>query len=358
MKQVKVENLKIKDVLALPVMSRNDSVLIHADVCLTEELINRIRLYGVETVFIKDKDSVVNAMVNAVKYRVYKVEETKETSRHIVQNVLEKHIYKHNEDLKAIGKEAERIIESIISEPEVITNITEIRNVSTDMYEHCINVCSLSTIMALRLKMTEKQVKNISIGAILHDIGLRFVQTPYIDRTEQDMDKREALEYMKHTIFGYSSLQDETWLPDVSKEIILLHHERLDGSGYPFHHVGEKLKTEVKLVSLCDEFDSLISGIGNTRMKIYEAIEYIKVNAGIKYDTTIASKLLESVAVFPVGVTVLTNEGEKGVVIRQNRMQPDRPVIRMTVHADGTPYEEDVEKDLMKSLTLFIVDNE
>lgn len=358
MRQVKVENVKEKDILALPVMSKNDSVLIHADVSLTDELIARIKDYGIETVFIREPDALISSMVQAVKPRVYKVEETAEQSKVIVQKTLEKHIFKHNEDLKAIGEEAERIIDSIVSEPEVINNITEIRNVSSDMYEHCINVCSLSTIMALRLKMTEKQVRNISLGAILHDIGLRFVQTPYIDRAEYEMDKREALEYMKHTIFGYSSIQEETWLSDVAKEIILLHHERLDGTGYPFHHTGDKLKMEVKLVTLCDEFDSLISGIGNKKMKIYEAIEYIKANAGIKYDMTMANKLLETVAVFPVGVNVITSEGEKGVVIRQNRSQTDRPVIRMLTHTDGTPYKSNEEKDLMKNLTIFIVDTE
>ena len=80
--------------------------------------------------------------------------------------------------MKILGLEAERIIESVLSEPEVINNITEIRNLSTDMYTHCINVCSLSTIMALRLKMSDKQVKNVSMGAMLHDIGLRYIKTP------------------------------------------------------------------------------------------------------------------------------------------------------------------------------------
>lgn len=114
-----------------------------------------------------------------------------------------------------------------------MNNITEIRNVSTDMYTHCINVCTLSTIMALRLKMSNKQIHNIAMGAILHDIGLRYINVPYVNVSENKMTNKDAVEYKKHTIFGYSSLQDEEWLPDVAKEIILFHHERIDGSGYP-----------------------------------------------------------------------------------------------------------------------------
>lgn len=399
MKKVKVKSLKGNEILALPIVTDGGTVLIHADVELKPELINRAIRLGIKSLYIKDypeevinKENYNHIVISSeddyddvynegqdvsdsecadvknekkteynnkyIENHIYKVEETAINSRTIIKNVLEKHIYRHNSDLKIIGEQAEKIIESVIEEPEVITNITEMRNISTDMYTHCINVCALSTIMALRLKMSEKQVRNISIGAILHDIGLRYIKVPYMNTNETYMNVKDALEYKKHTIFGYSSLQDEGWIPDIAKEIILLHHERIDGKGYPFQHKGDKIKTEVKLVSLCDDFESLISGVGSTKLKIYEAIEYIKANQGIKYDATITDKLLESVAVYPVGINVITSEGEMGVVVRQNHKFTDRPVIKMLKHADGSPYNDDVEKDLMKYLTLFIVDTE
>lgn len=399
MKKVKVKSLKGNEILALPIVTDGGTVLIHADVELKPELINRAIRLGIKSLYIKDypeevinKENYNHIVISSeddyddvynegqdvsdsecadvknekkteynnkyIENHIYKVEETAINSRTIIKDVLEKHIYRHNSDLKVIGEQAEKIIESVIEEPEVITNITEMRNISTDMYTHCINVCALSTIMALRLKMSEKQVRNISIGAILHDIGLRYIKVPYMNTNETYMNVKDALEYKKHTIFGYSSLQDEGWIPDIAKEIILLHHERIDGKGYPFQHKGDKIKTEVKLVSLCDDFESLISGVGSPKLKIYEAIEYIKANQGIKYDATITDKLLESVAVYPVGINVITSEGEMGVVVRQNHKFTDRPVIKMLKHADGSQYKDDVEKDLMKYLTLFIVDTE
>ena len=78
----------------------------------------------------------------------------------------------------------------------------------------------------------------------------------------------------------------------------------------------------------------------------------------MKYDATIAEKLLETVAVYPVGIKVITSEGETGIVVRQNKKFTDRPVIKMLKHSDGSLYEADLEKDLMEYLTLFIVDTE
>ena len=190
MKQVSVDNLRENDILALPILSQADAVLIHADVPMTTELISRIRNLGTRTVYIKDdKEGILSDSTsdNEEEEYPYKVEETAKNSRQVVKKILEKHIYKHNEELKVIVEEAQRILDSVLAEPEVVNNITEIRNVSTDMYTHCINVCALSTIMALRLKMSDKQVHNVSMGAILHDIGLRYINVPYVNINEDKM---------------------------------------------------------------------------------------------------------------------------------------------------------------------------
>lgn len=343
MRLTAIEDLKGNEILAAPVISDNEQVLMHADTMLKEEYIEKLRQYNVKSVYIKDSPE-------------YTEEETFEESKAVVEKVFKRHIYKHNNEIRKLGEEADKIINGVLSEPEVLESITEVRRISTDIYSHCINVCTMSTIMALRLRMSEKQVKSVAMGAILHDLGLRYMKIPYTDVDIKDMSPADALEYKKHTIYGYSSLQEEKWLTDTAKEIILFHHERIDGKGFPFQQRAEKLRPEVRLVSLCDDFDSLISGIGGKKMKIYEAIEYIRANAGTIYDANIAVKFLESVALYPVGMEVITNEGEVGEVVRQNKEATDRPVIRMLEHSDGSDYTNEVEKDLMKILTLFIVD--
>lgn len=353
MKEVFVDDLKGTEILAVPVITESNVVLIQSDTILKQEYIDKLKEHNQLLVYVKD--DIANTTADGTRH-IFNIDETINRTQEIVGKVLDRHIYKRNNDLSIIGEAAEEIIDSVISEPDVINSMTEIRNISTDLYTHCINVCSLSTVMALKLKMTKKQVKNIAMGAILHDIGLKYIQAPYIDVSEDELSPKDELEYKKHTIYGYSSIQDENWISDISKEIILLHHENIDGTGFPFQHNGTKLKMEIRIVSVCDEFDSLISGIGNKQLKMYQAIEYMKVHAEREYDGAIVKKLLESVAVYPVGMQVLTNENEVGEVIRQNKDVADRPVMKMVRHSDGSPYTEYVEKDLLKYLTVFIID--
>ena len=196
MRLVKIDDLNGSEVLAVPIMSAKDQVLIQSDTVLRGEYIDKLRKYNIPSVYIKDD----------VKFDV---EATLQNSKKVVESILERHIYKHNDELKRIGEQANKIIDSVLSEPEVLESVTDIRNISTDMYSHCINVCVLSTILALRLKMNERQVRNVSMGAILHDIGLKYIQVPYIDISVSQMRASDVPEYKKHTIYGYSSIQEE-----------------------------------------------------------------------------------------------------------------------------------------------------
>lgn len=141
------------------------------------------------------------------------------------------------------------------------------------------------------------------------------------------------------------------------KDIVLQHHERLDGSGYPFHMEGKHLKQEVRIVSLCDQFDNMVYGNLMPRFKVRQAIEYIMSQAGTKFDFTLVQLFIESVAAYPIGTTVVTNEGDSAVVLRQNHKFPTRPVIRLLKNSEGIEYEAFEERDLTKNLTLFIVDS-
>ena len=69
-----------------------------------------------------------------------------------------------------------------------------------------------------------------------------------------------------------------------SKDIILSHHERMDGSGYPFHLKDDRIKIGSRIAAICDEFDSRVYGNLITKMKVHNAIEYIVSHAGILFD--------------------------------------------------------------------------
>lgn len=168
----------------------------------------------------------------------------------------------------------------------------------------------------------------------------------------ESLNKQELAAYKKHPIYGYTSLKDEPWISELSKSIILYHHERMDGSGFPLR--TKDISFECRIVNVCDAFDEMICGIACERRKVYEAIEYLNNFKDKKFDARIIDVFLGFTAVYPSGTHVLTNEGETAIVLSQNRDFKDRPVIRIIKDKDGKEVTGEVIKDLVKVHNIFI----
>ena len=151
-------------------------------------------------------------------------------------------------------------------------------------------------------------------------------------------------------------MEQQEWISSISREIILYHHERLDRTGYPFHMPGEKLKRQVRLVSICDAFDNMVYGNLEKRKKVHEALDEIMKNGGTKYDPELVKIFIRSVATYPTGALVKLSSGECGIVLRQNADSPTRPLIRIVEQNEDGEWIRKEEKDLAEELALFIVD--
>ena len=354
MKLVKVSELKGNEKLAKHILTDTGAELMAKGSIIKIDYIDKLIQLGIEYVFIDD--SLFRDIDFSNENKGFIKEQVKEESRAIVKDVLEKHIYKNTTDLVKLCAAADNIINDITSEEEVMERVVNIRKEGTDIYAHSINVCAMATLIALKNDFVKDTVREIAKGCILHDIGLRYVVVPYENIDVDQLDAKERSEYRKHVIFGYDTVKEETWLGQVAKDIVLFHHERNDGSGYPFKNNSSSLSDAVKIVEVCDAFDCMLNGIGCKQMKVHEVVEYIRFHALMSFEEKYATQLLNMVAMYPVGTKVITSEDEVGIVIKQNKDCIDRPVLKIISDKDGRAYEDEVIKDMTVHLTMFIVD--
>lgn len=344
MKICKVADLKGNEILNKPVMTPDYQILLAEGTVLKPEYIKKLKEFEIDTVSIKEE--IPGESIEILQ------SEVEELFTEKVKEILEKHTYQHNETLIELGNTADRIIGEIVSDKRVMEQVFDIKERSADIYEHSISICTLATLVAIKLKLPEDTVHSIGVGCLLHDIGLRYLTISYTNQNLDALSPMELAEYKKHTVYGYSALKDEGWISDLSKNIILYHHERMDGSGYPLR--ATDIPMECRIVNVCDTFDEMICGIGCERVKVHEAVEYLKTFKNSKFDGTIVDVFLEFTAVYPVGSQILTNEGEVGIVIRQNKEFPNRPVLMMVLKKDGTKYPEGTIKNLIQENHIFI----
>lgn len=321
MKLCKVDDLKGGEILAKAIFTAEFRILLSEETILHPEYIEKIKEFGISEVYIKDEEQVRGQEVVLLKSEVENFFHEK------VKSILEKHTYNKNNELIELSQTADHIIANIMEENEVVEKIYDIKERSADLYEHSINICSLATLIALKMNFPKKKVHDIGVGCLLHDLGLRYLTINYMDQNLFELSKVELAEFMKHPVYSYSVLKDEKWISDISKNIILYHHESLDGLGYPLH--AKEIPLEAQVVGVCDSFDEMICGIGCKRVKVHEALEYLKNYKGIKYNAEIVNVFLEFTAVYPVGSHVLLSDNSIGTVVKQNKEYPDRPVIQI-----------------------------
>ncbi|MDE6847386.1 MAG: HD domain-containing protein, partial [Lachnospiraceae bacterium] len=277
---------------------------------LKKEYIEKLQELHVKEVWIQENEP------HAKKVVILK-EEVKDFFKSKVKNVLEKHTYSHNKELEELCYTADRIIMNILEEDEVVEQIYDIKGRSSDIYEHSISICSLATVVALKMGIPKHIIHDIGVSCLLHDLGLRYLTIDYTDVDFTKLPESEYAEYKKHPIYGYTALRGENWISNASKNMILYHHECLDGSGYPLK--ATDISKECRIIQICDTFDEMICGIGCKRVKVHEAIEYLKKYKNIKFDAEIVDIFLEFTAVYPAGTIVRTSEREMGVVLYQNK---------------------------------------
>ncbi|MBQ9768158.1 MAG: HD domain-containing protein [Lachnospiraceae bacterium] len=351
MRRISVEAIKDGDILARDIFSSSGVILMSEGIKLKKEYIPRLLDLHIDTVFIYE-DLTEETVTEDISE-----EEIKKQCEESVRNTIQKYTYAEKDELKEIVKVADEIMSDILSQPNIMYNVSCVREKSNELYQHSVNVAAISTLIALRAKFPKPKAKEIAIGALLHDIGFTTVTVDTSNLILEDCEEKVRKEVMRHVIYGYTDVEKKDWLSKTAKDIILQHHERMDGSGYPFHMKGEHLKPEVRIVALCDQFDSMVYGNLMKRYKVRDAMDYIVSQAGVQFDFKLVQLFMESVAAYPVGTTVITNEGDTAVVLRQNYKLPTRPVIRLLANSEGVPYEAGEERDLMKNLTLMIVDS-
>ncbi len=350
MRRILLNSIKGNELLAKDVISENGLIIMTKGSVVKKDYIPKFISLGIYDIYIEDELSKGIQIDDNIEDII------KEQCQDIVKEIIDKYSYQGYGELEEIKEVAEEIISDILKQPEVMFSISGIRRKSESIYSHSINVCALSVLLSLRMKLQRAKVRDIAIGSLLHDIGYNSITFDYLDREVNDFTKQEKKELMKHVIHGYTSVVKEDWLTPLAKEIILCHHERLDGSGYPFRKSEDRIKIGSKIVSVCDVFDSHVYGFLVPKMKVHDTINYIISQAGVKFDFNVVNYFMESVAAYPNGTIVITNEKETGIVLRQNVKCPTRPVIRIIKDRQGNKVTKWVEKDLNKELTLFIRD--
>ncbi|MBQ7863076.1 MAG: HD domain-containing protein [Lachnospiraceae bacterium] len=350
MRRIKTEQIRGHEILAKDIYSDGGVVLISEGTILKKDYVEKLLELKITDVFVEDEIS------REIQVQDITEEKIREQCSEKLEDTLERFSYASGEERRELSRVATEVMEGVLLQDEVIYTISNVRSHSKSLYEHSLSVAALAVLIAVRVGYSQTETKEIAMGALLHDIGFTSVKEKYQGLILSEQEEKVQKEIKRHVVYGYIEVEQQEWVPSVSREIILYHHERLDRSGYPFHMSGDKIKPQVRLVAICDAFDNMVYGNLEKRKKVHEALDEIMRNSGIKYDAELVKIFLGSVATYPTGSMVSLNTGKNAIVLRQNAENPTRPVVRLVEQSSSGEWKRKEDKDLSEELSLFIID--
>ena len=341
MRLISVINAELGSVLGEAIFTRDGSMMLNQGVVLTKRYIEKLNQLGIGTIYIVDD------MLQDIKPQDPEFVQIKSNVVKLLSKSFIKLEYKDNKPkLDVMVHTITDIVEYLFEHKNInAVHLTEIKTYDNYTYVHSLNTCVIALFFGMQMSMPKTKLMDLGMGAILHDVGKTKIPKNILNKPSKLTD--EEFEIMKgHSKLGYDLISGLKYISDRSKRLVLEHHERLDGSGYPFGITDKEISQFGKIVAISDVYDAIVSDrVYRKGIKGNEAYEFILGGAGTLFDWELVSIFKNNFSIYPLGTCVKLSNGQEAFVLRENKGFPDRPVLRVLYDSNRSkiyPYDIDL----------------
>lgn len=243
-------------------------------------------------------------------------------------------------DINSVKMVVSELVESIIKNPDTMIWLSHLKDKDEYTAIHSVNVCILSLTFGRTLGLSEAELNILGLGALLLDIGKSKIPDVILKKPDVLTDN-ECLLVKAHAFLGYAILEESKNTPKESLEIILNHHERLDGKGYPNGRRGNNISKLTRIVSIVDVFDAMTSDrCYQDAFQPQHALSELYNMTPDQLDKELVEGFIKCIGIYPVGSIVELNTGHTGVVVKLNETSRLKPIVGLVLSRKKEPYEK------------------
>ncbi len=223
---------------------------------------------------------------------------------------------------------ADDVIDSVLVDSDALQCVSALRNKDKYLLEHSVNVACLLVSFGKHLGLPKATLKHLAIGGIIHDVGKIKVDDKVLHKPARLTP--EEFEHMKlHQVYAKQIITNVKGLSDVSRDVCLMHHEKLDGSGYPMGLTAEEMPMHGRMSGIVDIYDALTADRCYKKgMSSAEAFKVLLSLTPNHLDKDLVYKFINCIGVYPVGSIVELNDGRVGIVWTSNPDEPLKPEVK------------------------------
>jgi len=238
-------------------------------------------------------------------------------------------------DTLAVRVIVEEILGSLLYDSSGLVSLAAIKSYDEYLYEHSVNVCIVSMVFGCTLGLNEKQMIDLGMAGILHDIGKVFVPLDMV-RKSGPLTEEEWIVMHTHPLVGAKVLATTPGVPDLAAVVAFEHHIKHDRSGYPKAGRPRPLNFYSHICTIVDCYDSLTT-VRPYRAPVRpeQAVGWMLYSGLSQFEPRLLRRFGSMLRLYPVGAIVKLNSGEWAAVIGGSERDPSRPLVRLLVDAHG-----------------------
>ncbi len=335
-----------------------EAILFHRGI-EEEEFQKFINIVARESEILKENESIINIfkernirhiVLKSIETKKINKDELREKAKIVYQKAIDilRDAYREirlgkiprSEPFINIAYEMEELI---LKDSSALLGLTLIKNFDEYTFNHSVNVAIISLALAHSLGIKNPQLRDIGVGALLHDIGKTELALKLINKPGR-LTEKEYEEIKKHPVKGSEIARNMDGIGSLPPVLILQHHVHINGKGYPR---VDSINPIANIVTTADIYDAMTTARPyQPPLQPREAVERMKGLAGNVIDAEIYSKLLVTFGIFPIGTLLRLDTNEIGMVSWMNPGDPTRPYVKILISSDGNLMENPAEVDL------------
>ena len=380
--QVDLKRIKIGTTLSFDLYDEYGNVVVEMNTPLSEPLVKHLTGSGTEFLYYNPEQSTIAKNIAGMNTKKNIIDESLEKesvdlAKEILDSIKESIDFSPKSLTPEKIKKANDLVDSILKQAEnnkdsTFTPIAKLKNLDEYTYIHSSNVSILAAILGARLEYNRAVRVKMGVGGLFHDIGKSMIDVKILCKNS-GLTEEEYNVMKKHPEAGHQLVKDNPDLSALEKSIILYHHERPDGNGYPFsynynNYTGTVPK-EVRLISICDAYSALT--IKTPYREAYSPKKALRIIINSVYTPfkkksqflpadvrdfirSMAFMLNKGEYFFDKGETIRLSSGEIAVIEEMNRLYPLNPKIKVLTNKQLQTLPRPVSIDLLRDPSVYI----
>lgn len=330
---------RIEDVLpdmqvGKDILTDDGKIMLIEGTILTSNIIEGLKCWDIPSIFIREEvlgtSEVIEipvAMNTPISKSQQEFYNKYDATMSIIKKAFETMRYFKEAPIKEMKELADHSILPMLESVGAINHLQMIRHQNDYTFQHSVNVAIICGILGKWLGYTGANLADLVLAGLLHDIGKTQIPLEILDKPAV-LSKAEMIIMQTHAILGYKLIKDNKNLSPNIIYAVLQHHERMDGSGYPFRVKADNLHQYARIIAIADTYDAMTADrVYHNKVTPFAVVETMAREMYDKLDPHICTVFLNNVRNYFIGNIVKLSDGRRAEVVYLGPFMATRPTV-------------------------------